>query len=163
MQNKRSKLYPCSTKKCSTKTIVSQYTRRKLTDLRPFLFLLQNFSACVDERIRLLFVQRLMQTKEANVSMLHQNIQFAYKTYLLHKTIVSDFAKVCFFVLFHKQNCTRFTRLVGRLSPCPKYLKNPYNAIFLKSLGSKDIKNDILDCQIHKYTNKNSQIHKYSL
>ena len=51
----------------------------------------------------------------------------------------------------------------GCLSPCQKYLKNPYNAIFLKSQGSKDIKNDILDCQIHKYTNTNSQIHKYSL
>ena len=46
-------------------------------------------------------------------------------------------------------------------SPCPKYLINPYNAIFLKSQGSKDIKNDILDYQIHKYTNTNSQIHKY--
>ena len=53
--------------------------------------------------------------------------------------------------------------VVCRLSPCPKYLINPYNAIFLKSQGSKDIKNDILDCQIHKYTNTNSQIHKYSL
>ena len=53
--------------------------------------------------------------------------------------------------------------LFGCSSPCQKYLKNPYNAIFLKSQGSKDIKNDILDCQIHKYTNTNSQIHKYSL
>ena len=52
---------------------------------------------------------------------------------------------------------------LSSLSPCPKYLINPYNAIFLKSQGSKDIKNDILDCQIHKYTNTNSQIHKYSL
>ena len=62
---------------------------------------------------------------------------------------------------------SRFTRLVVRLfgwsSPCQKYLKNPYNAIFLKSQGSKDIKNDILNCQIHKYTNTNSQIHKYSI
>ena len=81
--------------------------------------------------------------------------------------IISLIAKVCFFVLFHEQTCTRFTRLFGCLvvwlSPCQKYLKNPYNAIFLKSQGSKDIKNDILDCQIHKYTNTNSQIHKYSL
>ena len=29
----------------------------------------------------------------------------------------------------------------------------PYNAIFLKSPGSKDIKTDIPNCQIHKYTN----------
>ena len=64
----------------------------------------------------------------------------------------------------HERTCSRFTRLFVRcLSPCPKYLINPYNAIFLKSQGSKDIKNDILDCQIHKYTNTNSQIHKYSL
>ena len=67
-----------------------------------------------------------------------------------------------------ERTCSRFTRLFVRsfvvcLSPCPKYLINPYNAIFLKSQGSKDIKNDILDCQIHKYTNTNSQIHKYSL
>ena len=41
----------------------------------------------------------------------------------------------------------------------PKYFIKPYNAIFLKSLGSKDIKNDILDCQIHKYKDKNTQIH----
>ena len=45
---------------------------------------------------------------------------------------------------------------------CLKYLIIPYNIIFLKSQGSKDIKNDILDCQIHKYTNTNSQIHKYT-
>ena len=64
----------------------------------------------------------------------------------------------------HERTCSRFTRLfvVRCLSPCPKYLINPYNAIFLKSQGSKDIKNDILDCQIHKYTNTNSQIHKYT-
>ena len=70
------------------------------------------------------------------------------------------------FLLFHSLTCTRFTRLVGRLigclSPCQKYLINPYNAIFLKSQWSKDIKNDILDCQIHKYTNTSTQIHKYT-
>ena len=75
-------------------------------------------------------------------------------------------AKVCFFVLFHEQTCSRFTRLFvrsfGWLSPCQKYLKNPYNAIFLKSQGSKDIKNDILDSQIHKYTNTNTQMLKYT-
>ena len=57
----------------------------------------------------------------------------------------------------------RSSFVVCRLSsPCPKYLINPYNAIFFKSQGSKDIKNDILDCQIHKYTNTNTQIHKYT-
>ena len=44
--------------------------------------------------------------------------------------------------LFHERTCSRFTRLfvVVCLSPCPKYLIDPYNAIFLKSQGSKDIK-----------------------
>ena len=41
---------------------------------------------------------------------------------------------------------------------CRKY---PTCVIFLKSQGSKDIKHDILDCQIHIYTNTNAQIHKY--
>jgi len=58
--------------------------------------------------------------------------------------------------------CSFVRSFVCRSSPCPKYLINPYNAIFLKSQGSKDIKNDILDCQIHKYTNTNTQIHKYT-
>ena len=53
--------------------------------------------------------------------------------------------------------------VVGCLSPCQKYLINPYNAIFLKSQWSKDIKNDILDCQIHKYTNTKTQMHKYTV
>ena len=61
--------------------------------------------------------------------------------------------------LFHERTCSRFTRLSS--SPCPKYLINPYNAIFLKSQVYNNIKNDILDCQIHKYTNENTQIHKY--
>ena len=37
----------------------------------------------------------------------------------------------------------------------------PNILIFLKSQRSQDIKNDILDCQIHKYTNTKTQIHKY--
>ena len=49
-----------------------------------------------------------------------------------------------------------------RSSPCPKYLINPYNAMIVKSQGSKDIKNDILGCQIHKYKCTNAQIHKYT-
>ena len=78
--------------------------------------------------------------------------------------ILSSYCKSQLCSLFHERTCSRFTRLFvcRRLSPCPKYLINPYNAIFLKSQGSKDIKNDILDCQIHKYTNTNSQIHKYT-
>ena len=80
--------------------------------------------------------------------------------------IVSDFAKVS------SVHCSTSGLALGspgcsfvvcRSSPCPKYLINPYNAIFLKSQGSKDIKNDILDPQIHKYTNTQIQIHKYSL
>ena len=39
---------------------------------------------------------------------------------------------------------------------CRKY---PTCVIFLKIQGSKDIKHDILDCQTHKYTNTNVQIH----
>ena len=35
--------------------------------------------------------------------------------------------------------------LIGCSSPCQKYLLNPYNAIFLKSQWSKDIKNAILN------------------
>jgi len=71
------------------------------------------------------------------------------------------------FLLFHSLTCSRFTWLVGWLvvsclSPCQIYLINLYNAIFLKSQWSEDIKNDILDCQIHKYTNTITQIHKYS-
>ena len=84
----------------------------------------------------------------------------------LKKPQISFFAHYCKSLLcsvFHEQTCTRFTHfLFSRSSPCPKYLINPYNAIFLKSQGSKDIKNDILDCQIHKYTNTNTQIHKYT-
>ena len=34
---------------------------------------------------------------------------------------------------------------------------------FLKANSPKDIKNDILDCQIHNYTNTSTQIHKYSI
>ena len=64
--------------------------------------------------------------------------------------------------MFNGLTCSWFTRLVGRLvgwlSPCPEYLIKPYNAIFLKSPGSKDIKTDIPNCQIHKHTNTNSQI-----
>ena len=62
----------------------------------------------------------------------------------------------------HKVHPVVRRSFVRCLSPCPKYLISPYNAIFLKSQRSKDIKNDILDCQIHKYTNTNTQIHKYT-
>ena len=57
--------------------------------------------------------------------------------------------------MFNELTCTRFTRLS---SPCRKYLINPYNAIFLKSPGSKDIKTDISNCEIRKYTNTITQI-----
>ena len=45
---------------------------------------------------------------------------------------------------------------------CDEVRKYPTCVIFLKSQGSKDIKHDILDCQIHKYkcTNIQIQIHK---
>ena len=88
----------------------------------------------------------------------------APKTLLKWKIFWDLLQKSALFTV-HERTCTRFTRLsfvVCCSSPCPKYLINPYNAIFLKSQGSKDIKNDILDCQIHKYTNTNTQIHKYT-
>ena len=37
------------------------------------------------------------------------------------------------------------------------------NHIFSESSWSKDIKIDITKCLIHKYTNTNTQIHKYSI
>ena len=43
-----------------------------------------------------------------------------------------------------------------------KWPKYPTYAIFLNSWWFKDVKNDILDCQMHKYTNTNTQIHKYT-
>ena len=54
------------------------------------------------------------------------------------------------FLLFHSLTCSRFTRLFVRSSPCQKYLIHSYNP---RVQGFKDIKNDILDCQRHKYTN----------
>ena len=48
--------------------------------------------------------------------------------------------------------------MFASLSPYPEYLIKPYNAVFLKSPWSKDIKTDIPNCQIHKHTNTNSQI-----
>ena len=75
-----------------------------------------------------------------------------------------DFCKSLLCSMFNEQTCTWFTRLfVWCSSPCPEYLIKPYNAIFLKSPGSKDINTDIPNCQIHKYINTNSQIHEYSL
>ena len=77
------------------------------------------------------------------------------------------FCKSLLCSMFNEQTCTRFTRLFVRLSssssPCPEYLIKPYNAIFFKCPGSEDIKTDIHNCQIHKYTNTHIQIHKYSL
>ena len=43
---------------------------------------------------------------------------------------------------------------------CPK---DPSHAIFLKSWEFKDIKTDITKYLMHKYTNTNTQIHKYSI
>ena len=64
--------------------------------------------------------------------------------------------------MFNEQTCSRFTHLFvclfGRSSPCPQYITKPYNAIFLKSSGSKDIKTDIPNCQIHEYKSTNTQI-----
>ena len=52
--------------------------------------------------------------------------------------ILSLYCKSLLFSMFHKQTCSRLTWLVGCLS--------------LKSPGSKDIKTDIPNCQIHKYS-----------
>ena len=74
-----------------------------------------------------------------------------------------SFAKVCFAqcstsrLALGSPGCS-----VGCSSPCPEYLIKPYNDIFLKSPGPKDIKTDIPNCQIPKYTNTQIQIHKYT-
>ena len=74
-----------------------------------------------------------------------------------------SFAKVCFAqcstsrLALGSPGCS-----VGCSLPCPEYLIKPYNDIFLKSPGSKDIKTDIPNCQIPKYTNTQIQIHKYT-
>ena len=59
--------------------------------------------------------------------------------------------------------------LVGWLSRCPALVTSPLydgldhtNHIFSESTWSKDIKTDIAKCLIHKYTNTNTQIHKYT-
>ena len=53
----------------------------------------------------------------------------------------------------------KFTK--PQIQPVMKCRKYPTCIIFLKSQRFKDIKHDILDCQIHKYTNTNAQIQKY--
>ena len=63
------------------------------------------------------------------------------------------FCKSLLCSMFNEQTCSRFTRLFVCSSPCPEYLIKPYNTIFFKCPGSKDIKTDIHNCQIHKYTN----------
>ena len=50
----------------------------------------------------------------------------------------------------------------GQHSQFLRCFKNQWSNIFLKSQWSKDIIYDILDCQIHKYTNTSTQIHKYT-
>ena len=58
-------------------------------------------------------------------------------------------------IQIHKYTNTQ----IQHMTKWPKY---PTYAIFLNSWWFKDVKNDILDCQIHKYTNTNTQIHKYT-
>ena len=66
--------------------------------------------------------------------------------------------------MFHEQTCSRFTRLFGRSSPCPKSLLNLIMLYFFwKKPGSKDINTDIPNCQIHKYKFTKTQKHKYIL
>ena len=55
-------------------------------------------------------------------------------------------------IQIHKQTNTAMT----------KCQKDPACGIFLKRGLFKDIKNYITKCLIHKYTNTNTQIHKYS-
>ena len=128
-----------------------------------------------------LIMPRKNQVRQQNIKYENQNTKYANQKFMLFcreaffvtnlRTFLAYFLEAKKYGGVPKRTNirygSRFTRLVVRLfgwsSPCQKYLKNPYNAIFLKSQGSKDIKNNILDCQIHKYTNTNSQIHKYSL
>ena len=79
------------------------------------------------------------------------------------KLIFFSFCQYCKSLLcsmFNEQTCSRFTRLFVRLFVTTPRIS--HNNIFLNSPGSKDIKTDIPNCQIPKYTNTQIQIHKYT-
>jgi len=64
--------------------------------------------------------------------------------------------------LFYEQTCSRFTRLsfVVTMPKIPLY--GVLDHTFSESSRSKYIYTDIPKCLIHKYTNTNTQIHKYA-
>ena len=117
--------------------------------------------------------QSLTHSGKCKQMLLHLKLQIGaidtgkLVSWIAQKRLIWQNCKSLLCALFHEQTCSRFNRLFGcsvvRLLPCPKYVINTYNAIFLKSQRPKDIQNDILDCQIHKYTFTNTQIHKYSI
>ena len=59
--------------------------------------------------------------------------------------------------------CSSFVR-TSRMVTSPLYdVLDHTNHTFSESYWSKDIKTDITKCLMHKYTNTNTQIHKYSI
>jgi len=78
-------------------------------------------------------------------------------------------AKVCFFVLFHEQTCTRFTRLVVRSFGCHharNTLKTLIMLYFWKAKGSRTSKMifwTVKYTYTHKHKYTNTQIYKYSI
>ena len=79
------------------------------------------------------------------------------------------FCKSLLCSLFYEQTCSRFARLfvvvvvVVTMPKIPLYdVLDHTNHTFSESSRSKDIYTDIPKCLIHKYTNTNTQIHKYA-
>ena len=80
-----------------------------------------------------------------------------------HHSCLPDFAKVCFFVLFHEQTCTRFTRLFVRLVGCHHARNTLKTLIMLYFWKVKGPRTSKMIFWTVRYTNTNSQIHIYSL
>jgi len=69
-----------------------------------------------------------------------------------------------------QQNTALLSNVRVCVCPCVTGMTSPLydvfdhtNHTFSESSWSKDIKTDITKCLIHKYTNTNTQIHKYSI
>ena len=77
-----------------------------------------------------------------------------FKTMIGFNSLRAGIAKVCF------AQCSTSRLALGSHGCCSLFVAMPKislkTAIFLKSPRSKDIKTDIPNCQIHKYTNTNT-------
>ena len=90
-----------------------------------------------------------------------------FKSIQCEGTKSPGFCKSLLCSLFYEQTCSRFTRLFVRsfvtMPKIPLYdVLDHANHTFSESSRSKDIYTDIPKCLIHKYTNTNTQIHKYA-